>query len=139
MEKLRDTELVGMVKAANDIVENIKPSVGYPGWWSQLHLFSMIAAISTAFMIKADTDLLHAIIHAANDIGTAKYKAVMKLLWFVKPGQMAVFNGVLFPEAARMRAKALGSAYTELCKAVKQRRLNASEMGTDMGINILLT
>lgn len=131
-----DTLLAGMVEQANTIVIDIKEPVGYPGWWSQQHLFSMIAAISDIFNINVENDVLYKIINATNDIGMTKHRLKIRLAMLLNPAQVALFNGVMFPEVAKSRTRALGFAYIELCKAVKLGPLDADEITSDKGIRL---
>jgi len=134
-----NNELAIMIEQACAVVSAVEEPIGYPGWWSQQHLLSMIAAISDVFNINAEEDALITLIGAVDNIGTTKYKAAVKLLRLLKPGQMAVFTGVMFPEAAKLRARALGTAYIEVCKAVKLGKLDANEIVADKGIRLLET
>jgi hypothetical protein len=107
------------------------------GWRSYQHQLSMIADITAVFRLGVEADALYTLASAVNGIGMTKYRVAVRLLMLLKPGQMAVFNGVLFLEVAKLRIRALGTAYIELCKSVKLGTLKASEMTSDKGIRIL--
>lgn len=134
-----ETELNNMIAQANAVVSEVKEPIGYPGWWSQQHLFSMIAAISTIFNIDVEKDVLSKIINATNDIGMTKYRIKIRLARLLNPAQVALFNGVMFPEAAKQRTKTLGFAYIKLCKSIKLGELDVSEIASDKGLRIIQT
>ena len=134
---INNNELAVMIERANAIVSEVEEPIGYPGWWSQQHLFSMVSAISSIFKIDVEEDALMALIGATDSVGMTKYKAATRLLRLFAPGQMAVFTGVMFPEAAKMRARALGTAYIEVCKTVKLGTLEADEIASNRGIRLL--
>jgi len=133
----KDSTLAIMIEQANAIASAVDEPIGYPGWWSHHHLFSMIAEISAVFSIDVEEDALMTLIGATDNIGTTKYRAATRLLRLLAPGQMAVFTGVMFPEAAKLRARALGTAYIEVCKDMKMGTLDADEIASDKGIRLL--
>jgi len=128
-----DSEIARMIEQANNIVSEVKEPPWYVGWISCGHLLSMIADISAVFKINLEADALHEVVNVANGNGMAKYRFAVRLM---RP-KLLIFNGVVFPEAAKKRTNALGYAYIELCKVVKRGTFDTKEIAIGKGIRLL--